>query len=169
MMRICSGTYISPTEILTAAHCLTEPTPERVWVRDYAGKSVRITDAKGDEKYDLAVLVTKDVGHPYARLGPLPKVGGTVWNVGSPDDDPFIVSQGIVSAIRRGDADYRSTFFLSTAFIESGSSGGGTFDKKGRLVGVTTMTWGQGNWHGLSYSVDPDSIRAFLSKYEASK
>lgn len=161
----CSGTYVTPTRILTAAHCFTDKLPlEFVWARgpsDKVGYPVRVIKILAEK--DLALL---EAPYPraYARLGPTPRVGQPVMNVGSPMMFEFVVSDGIIAALRhrvRG-MNLTAYYTVTTAMINPGSSGGGMFDERGNLIGVNTMAIGMFGWAGISLAVSIEDVRAFL-------
>jgi len=157
----CSGTYVDPTHILTAAHCFELPI-EYVWARGpnesvgYPVHVIRLSAAK-----DLALLEVP-YSHPYVRLAKLPKRGYSIFNIGSPLDFEFVVSEGIVGAINYHAHGFTSHYLITTAMINPGSSGGGAFNTKGELVGVNTMTVGFFGWQGISLAVGIDDVKEFL-------
>jgi serine protease Do len=160
----CSGTYISSNTILTAGHCFENPTTE-IWVKDPSQKrGVRAKLLKLDTDADLALLdVSSKTGHLYSKLADKAKLGGQVINVGSPFRFEFLLSEGVVASLGMKIKEYKSTYLISTAMINSGSSGGGAFNEKGELIGVNTMTAGGAfGWAGISMAVDLPSIREFL-------
>ena len=61
-----------------------------------------------------------------------------VITIGSPKGLPHTLGSGLLSGLRKleGEADYIQT----TAPVSEGSSGGGLFDDRGNLIGVTTFT-----------------------------
>lgn len=159
----CSGTLISSNTILTAAHCLSNPSTE-IFVRQYGSvKSYKAVPLKIDATTDLALLqVRKLKAKHFAKLGDYPKAGQQVIAVGSPFMFEFLLSDGIVSAVSFKTKEFASTYIVHTAMINSGSSGGGLFDSKGHLIGVNTMTVGFFGWAGISMTVDIATVREFL-------
>ena len=65
-------------------------------------------------------------------------VGEAVFTIGSPKGLVNTLGSGLVSGLRKsnGEADY----IQITAPVSEGSSGGGLFDDRGNLIGVTTFT-----------------------------
>jgi S1-C subfamily serine protease len=64
-------------------------------------------------------------------------VGETVYAIGNPRGLRRTISQGLVSGVREL---AESRFVQATAAISPGSSGGGLFDSRGNLVGITAFT-----------------------------
>lgn len=158
----CSGTYISDSRILTAAHCFEGYDAKKIWARgpfDPIGYRVKIE--RLDSKVDLALL-DAPLKHPFVKLGRNPHVGDEVLNIGSPLDYEFAVSEGIVSICGFHSPGMGGYFMITTAMINSGSSGGGAFNEKGQLIGVNTRLVGPFGWHGISLAVDLKTIREFL-------
>lgn len=90
---------------------------------------------------DLAYLVVKD---PHDKLvvadtGAV-DVGSTVYACGNPRGEDFLIDDGVVLDPEKGkfDALEKTRLVAHDALIEAGSSGGGLFDKMGRLVGINT-------------------------------
>ena len=65
-------------------------------------------------------------------------VGEVVFTIGSPKGLVNTLGSGLLSGLRKseGEAEYIQT----TAPVSEGSSGGGLFDDRGNLIGVTTFT-----------------------------
>jgi len=159
----CSGTYVAPTLILTAAHCFVGMDQEFTWARgidDSVGYPVHVVRLWASR--DLALLEAPYT-HPYARLGPMPRQGDAVLNVGSPFNFEFVVSEGVVGMVGMRIRGFTSRYLVTTAMINPGSSGGGAFDSKGRLIGVNTMLVGFLGWSGISLAVSVDDVRVFLA------
>jgi S1-C subfamily serine protease len=70
----------------------------------------------------------------YATLA----VGETVFTIGSPKGLVNTLGQGLVSGLRRSNDGVE--FVQISAPVSPGSSGGGLFDDRGNLIGVTTFT-----------------------------
>lgn len=67
------------------------------------------------------------------------KVGEKVFAVGAPRGLELTISDGIVSGIRGAMLFDPPLLIQNTAPISPGSSGGGLFDARGRLVGISTF------------------------------
>ncbi|MDD9859193.1 MAG: trypsin-like peptidase domain-containing protein [Nitrospira sp.] len=63
-------------------------------------------------------------------------IGEQVYAIGTPRGLDYSLSAGVVSQLR-SDAD-DAPFIQTDATVAPGSSGGGLFDAKGNLVGITT-------------------------------
>src|SRR5262245_1731410 len=70
----------------------------------------------------------------YATLS----VGEAVFTIGSPAGLINTLGQGLLSGLRRSDDDIE--YIQITAPVSPGSSGGGVFDDRGNLIGITTFT-----------------------------
>ncbi len=90
-----------------------------------------------DEDKDICLLDAKGITGKPVQLGKAAnlKVGVPVYAVGAPQGLELSLSDGIVAQLRGGPPP----FIQTTAAISPGSSGGGLFDKEGRLVGLTTL------------------------------
>ena len=65
------------------------------------------------------------------------EIGETVYAIGNPQRLELTVSDGLLSG-KRSAGELR--LVQTTAPISPGSSGGGLFDSRGNLVGITTST-----------------------------
>lgn len=94
----------------------------------------------GDPKNDICLVGTSlllPVAEPrsFSSL----KVGETVYAVGAPRGLELSLSSGIIAQLR-GDPIFEPPLLIqTTAPISPGSSGGGLFDERGRLVGLTSF------------------------------
>jgi hypothetical protein len=90
-----------------------------------------------DGDKDVCLLDAKGIEGKPAQLGKAAslKVGDPVYAVGAPQGLELSLSDGIVAQLRGSP----SPLIQTTAAISPGSSGGGLFDREGRLVGLTTF------------------------------
>jgi S1-C subfamily serine protease len=70
----------------------------------------------------------------YASLS----IGEAVFTIGSPAGLINTLGQGLLSGLRRSEEDI--DYIQITAPVSPGSSGGGVFDDRGNLIGITTFT-----------------------------
>lgn len=159
----CSGTFIRPYTILTAAHCF-ESASTQVWARGpYESVGYPVHLVALDKKKDLALL---DVPfkHPYAKIGAQPKRGDYILNIGSPMNFEFVPSEGMIGETEYVAKGFTAKYLVTTAMCNPGSSGGGAFNTKGELIGVNTMIVGIFGWQGITLTVNTDTVNLFLAE-----
>lgn len=131
-----SGVSIAKDQVVTNRHVVEDGKAWRVRQGDSTW-AARI--AFLDSEHDLcglqvsglsAVPVTLRVSTPLS-------VGDRVYAVGAPEGLELSLSEGLVSGLRKFEG---VNFIQTTAPISHGSSGGGLFDARGKLIGITTST-----------------------------
>ena len=118
------------------------------------GRQTPATVVAWDEGRDLAVLHINMDG-----LTPIPRgddsslrVGDVVFAIGYPRNVGQSVSQGIVSALRRG-ADGTIERIQTDAAINPGNSGGALINSNGELVGLNSSILSKsGNFEGIGFA-----------------
>lgn len=118
------------------------------------GRQTPATVVAWDEGSDLAVLHINMDG-----LTPIPRgddsslrVGDVVFAIGYPRNVGQSVSQGIVSALRRG-ADSTIERIQTDAAINPGNSGGALINSNGELVGLNSSILSKsGNFEGIGFA-----------------
>jgi S1-C subfamily serine protease len=94
--------------------------------------------ASADYESDRCVLEASDVPPTHANIRNSTgiDVGEEAYSIGSPSGLDLTIADGLVSGKRM----IRGVLYLqTTAPISKGSSGGGLFDRTGRLMGITTF------------------------------
>lgn len=132
-----SGVIVGLGQVVTNLH-VVEGAQKIVVV--FRGKEQQATVASTSKRErDLALLAVDTTGGSRVALRRSKElvVGERVFAIGNPRGYEQTLTDGLVSALRKdGDA-----FVVQTsAAISPGSSGGGLFDSRGRLVGITTKT-----------------------------
>lgn len=90
--------------------------------------------------------------------------GETVLAIGNPRGMRDSITSGVISHVERQLPEEPEDLFLQTdAPINSGNSGGGLFDMKGRLIGINTLTDPEAD--GISGSIRIDVIQKQLTKW----
>jgi serine protease DegS len=118
------------------------------------GRQTPATVIAWDEGSDLAVLhINMDGLTPISRGDDSElRVGDIVFAIGYPRNVGQSVSQGIVSAIRRG-TDYAIERIQTDAAINPGNSGGALINAKGELVGLNSSILSEsGNFEGIGFA-----------------
>jgi len=157
-LATCSGVFVSPSEILTAGHCVKHSRGHQ-WIKTDEGISYAVTIERTDFIKDLALLkVTKPLNHKYAVLGEPIKITESVFTVNSGQGYDHTFNSGIVNnLIIEEETDILT--ILHNAQIMPGASGSGLFNAKGELVGINVAML-----KTFSEAVDIYEIKSFLRK-----
>lgn len=140
-MRSGSGVINANNEVLTNCHVIDSA--DQITVRFSDGVQ-QIAKPKGRVAvFDICALSVATGNRTIARVASLSeiRVGQAVYAVGDPLALRSSISSGIVSAVRQAEG---GRLIQVTTPISPGSSGGGLFDEKGRLLGLTTFMLAKG-------------------------
>jgi len=91
------------------------------------------------------------------------KAGNAVFAIGNPLGLTRTVSQGIISTTNRNFAG--RLYIQTTADINPGNSGGPLFNRKGEVIGVTSM--GYVYLGGLNFAIPVDVVQRFIENRDA--
>jgi tetratricopeptide (TPR) repeat protein len=96
-----------------------------------------------DRGRDTCTLFVPGLKAPSVKLGSTKglKVGDRVYAIGAPKGLELTLSEGIVSSLR---PIAGGQYIQTTAAISPGSSGGGLFDRDGRLLGLVSFYMAEG-------------------------
>jgi S1-C subfamily serine protease len=131
-----SAVAVSESELLTNCHVVAKAR-KIIVKREKAEWSATLTRSEPDsDRCVLAIDEPTLQAVRGVRTWESLEVGEPLFALGSPAGLELTLSSGILSG-RREDDDVR--FVQTTAPISPGSSGGGLFDARGNLVGVTTL------------------------------
>lgn len=156
-----SGVVIQAQRVITNCHVLGKH--ERLVVK--SGKSeLPATLEYMDADRDLCQLVVPGLRAPVVSTRKLStvKVGEYVYAIGNPEGLERTLTEGLVSAIRNTDG---RTLIQTNASVTHGSSGGGLFDERGKLIGITSSGVKEGV--GLNFAVPADFIAGVASRGRA--
>lgn len=155
----CSSVAVSPTQLVTAAHCLgsgDRPTIRvynegfdakgKEWeVRSYSSHTLNVI--RKNKQEDVAFLELMDDS---IKLNPVevadsydPVIGDRVMAVGYPRTDELTLTEGLFTAIvAMPDLGFTGPFYKTTVPITGGSSGGALIRDFGsgdyKLIGLTS-------------------------------
>jgi len=135
-----SAVAISESLLLTNCHVTAAAGRDLYIGLGTTDKLVRAEIVAQNQMADRCVVGVSEVHlHPVAgvRRYDTLEIGETVYAIGSPARLERTLSDGLLSG-KRVIEDLR--YLQITAAISRGSSGGGLFDARGNLVGITTMT-----------------------------
>jgi serine protease Do len=137
------------------------------------GESRQAKVVASDEVADFAILqIIPDEGEPhetfeYVKLADSDKVlpGQMVAAIGSPLDQSFSITSGIVSAIDRESRKGRWVTYIQTdTVINKGNSGGPLFDLNGDVIGMNTLLVSPSGYYiGIGYAVPANLMKEIAS------
>lgn len=112
-----------------------------------------------DTQRDIAILqlLSGELRVVPERRADLPAVGEKVFTIGSPSGLANTFADGLVSNLQ---PLKDITLIQTTAAISKGSSGGGLFDDRARLVGITTLYMREGQQ--LNFAVPTKAVEEAL-------
>jgi S1-C subfamily serine protease len=172
-----SGVVVAPRLVATNCHVLAEAQQaDTLWnllrdnldVRQVVVRSGRISHAahlvRADRARDVCLLNVPTLEAPAVALGMASslRVGTTVYAVGAPAGLELSLSAGLVSQIHAAEG---GPVVQTTAPISPGSSGGGLFDERGRLVGLTTFQVARGQ--NLNFALPAEWVAAAVAGHVA--
>ena len=131
-----SAIAIGPHLLLTNCH-VVQNRPVIVLLQDHVIYHAKLIGADATE--DGCVLESEGAAlTPVAGIRPFADVavGERVFALGAPRSLERTLTEGLVSALRPGD---RRNMIQTSAPLSPGSSGGGLFDERGNLLGITTL------------------------------
>ena len=154
VVRQGSGVAVAHEGVITNRHVVAGATILRVrqaartWVATVAGQ---------DSTHDLVRLRVPGLTAPpvSVRLSADLRIGERVYAIGAPQGLELSLSEGLISGLRLFDG---LRVIQTTASISAGSSGGGLFDDRGRLVGITTFYANDGQ--NLNFAIPGEGIVA---------
>ncbi len=149
-----SGVAVAPNQVVTNQHVVED--------------GIRVRVRRGQQTW-MAVVTHANAGQDLCRLrveGLQARpaevrnsvglaVGERVYAIGAPQGLELTFSEGVISALRDMST---GRIIQTTAPISKGSSGGGLFDARGKLVGVTTLMLLEGQ--NLNFALPGEWITA---------
>jgi serine protease Do len=132
-----SAVAITPTLALTNCHIVNKRTT--LILIQKKEKDTAVTVVASDPKTDRCIIAARTMKlHPISGVRSYRDiaVGEKVFTIGNPSGLTATLSEGIVSGLRT----QRGVRYVQTsAPISPGSSGGGLFDERGNLLGITSF------------------------------
>ena len=176
-----SGVIVRPERgkaeyVLTNNHVVEGAATEAIAVTLHDGRVLRPKRFWSDPKADIAVI---DLGRddlPTARMGDSDEalIGHWVLALGSPFGLTHSVSQGIISARNRHEAELEDDgvenqeFLQTDAAINPGNSGGPLVNMKGEVIGINTAIASNGGGsEGVGFSIPINLAKWIVSQLVA--
>lgn len=153
-----TGFVVAPSIIATNAHVIAGSASGSAKFLTVE-QSLAIEEVVGiDQRRDLALLrVTSSQPALPLEENRSVEVGEGIFAIGNPEGLEGTFSTGVLSAVRAFGTD---TVLQITAPISPGSSGGPVLDENGKVVGVATATFREGQ--NLNFAVPASYVAALL-------
>ena len=131
-----SAVAVSSTRLLTNCHVVGQL--DRVLISDGSATPWQAVLRYADRAGDRCVLESTRTVKPVGEIGAYSalEVGERVYTIGNPSGLMRTFGEGLISGLRLRDG---LRLVQTSAAISPGSSGGGLFDSRGRLIGITTF------------------------------
>lgn len=153
-----SGVFIRDDLLVTNCHVIARGKSYRVSYRQrhWSGRLVAY-----DVDTDLCFLAVPETKATPASVGSSEtlRVGQRVYAIGAPEGFELTFSEGVISGLREAGG---RRYIQTTAPISEGSSGGGLFDSRGRLVGITSFVYSSGQ--NLNFAAPADRAAELAEK-----
>jgi S1-C subfamily serine protease len=153
-----SGVVVAPRMVATNCHVLTGQKDVEVYADE---NGLRATLRAVDWRRDVCILHVAGLSAPPVRVSSAEslRAGQKVYAIGAPEGLHLTLSDGLVSGFR--DFEY-GVVIQTSAPISPGSSGGGLFDERGTLVGITTSVLEEGQ--NLNFAHPADWVTELLER-----
>jgi len=147
---IGSGVVLPSGDVATACHVVRNASSSVV---KHNGKEYEAQIAHVDLDRDVCLLRLPIPISPAIKFGAseILKIGQRVYAVGAPKGLELTLSEGVVSSFR---SVKEGRYIQTTAAVSPGSSGGGLFDEEGRLVGLVTFYFKDGQQLNFAVPVE---------------
>lgn len=158
-----SGVFLPDGTVATNCHVISNA--ERLVVR-FKKKEYQAKTKYTDWERDTCTIVPIGLKAKPVELGTTQglRVGTRVYAIGSPKGFELTFSEGIVSSLREVDG---GKYIQITSPISPGSSGGGLFDKNGKLLGLTSFYVAEGQ--NLNFAIPVEWIKELPVRHMISK
>ena len=145
-----SGVVTSPGLIITPCHVAQAGRHLRVW---HGETSFAATLGYADTEHDLCQVHAPKLQAPPAVRGSVKSlaVGQPAYIISAPQGLSLTFTAGIISALR---PVLGSVLIQTDAAVSPGSSGGGLFDRAGRLIGMPCFQLQEGQHLNFALPVD---------------
>lgn len=158
-----SGVVVAPQSLVTNCHVLAKA--KRVSVR----REKESHDAKlamWDVKRDVCQLAVPSLRAPAVGVADSGRVvvGQGVFAIGNPKGLELTMSAGLVSSLRKN-ASGQLVLIQTSAAISGGSSGGGLFDDKAELIGLTTLGSASSDSQNLNFAIPSEWVRELPQRH----
>jgi serine protease Do len=164
-----SGVVVGPGAVVTNCHVLARARQVQVR-REATGAALPASLALWDVHRDLCQLQVPGLQAPAVKTAPSAQVavGQVAYAIGHPKSLELTMSAGLVSSLRRNEAQ-QLVLIQTSAAISGGSSGGGLFNERAELIGLTTLASITADAQNLNFAIPADWIADLPRRHAAAR
>jgi len=160
-----TAVVVGPDRLVTNCHVLAKASSFKV---QHLNITLPGTLEFPDVERDLCQIKVASLAAPAVKIAPIDhlRVGQKVFAIGSPRGLEETISDGLLSALRL-DKQGKLRLIQSSAPISHGSSGGGLFNDRGELIGLTTLGMEGSYAQNISFAVPAQWIQEIAERGKA--
>ncbi|KIH85240.1 S1C family serine protease [Pseudomonas batumici] len=160
-----TAVVVGPGRLVTNCHVLAKASSFKV---QHLNATFAGTLEFPDVERDLCQIKVANLVAPAVKIAPIShlRVGQKVFAIGSPRGLEETMSDGLLSALRL-DKEGKLRLIQSSAPISHGSSGGGLFNDRGELIGLTTLGMEGSYAQNISFAVPAQWIQDIAERGKA--
>ncbi len=156
-----SGVFVTKNLLVTNCHVIGRGSTYQIGL---AKKRVAAQLVAYDADRDLCMLKAQELDAKPAAIADAStlRIGQRVYAIGTPEEFELTLSEGLISGLRETSS---GRYIQTSAPLSEGSSGGGLFDSKGRLIGITSFVFSPGQ--NLGFAAPAEWAGALVKKAAA--
>lgn len=161
--KLGSGFFIGNNLIVTNYHVIKGSKQAFYYQNNSPRKNLIEGYVSVDRFNDLVILKVNGLNKQPLKFSSVsPKIGQSIYVIGSPKGLPATISDGIISGLR--DFDSKRLIQIS-APISSGSSGGPVLNSQGLLIGVSVSQLAEGQ--NLNFAIPASYLKILIDEIDS--
>ena len=164
--KLGTGFFYAPNTVATNYHVISGMQSGYIKIQD--GGMYQIESIQGfDAARDIALITVSYAGTPVSVGDKTPETGETVYTLGSSLGLTGTFAEGVISTSERMVDGY--SFIQTSAPISSGNSGGPLINAQGKVIGINTASFSDGQNLNLAVPISALAILDTTKPYSVSE